>query len=251
MRFLRTKKFSVPRACVTLEKYLTALRSYPEWYENLDCEDPVLDELLDMNYICPLKERDSLGRRILLARPHVLDPNRISSVDLFRLHLLVIEYLMNEEETQVSGIVAIADAEKLSWSHLKLYNLGFLKTTFSILQEATPLRVNEMNTINMPSYFRVIANFLLSFLNDKMKKRFHFTSDHKVDLSIMPKEYGGEIPMSDMVKEFKENLRKFRHNILENDKNSIVLCNKMKKAHKSCLKANPNFTVPQLALEVD
>jgi hypothetical protein len=252
LRFLRTKKFSVTRACQTLEKYLIARHSYPEFFRNLDCEHSIVDELLDMNYICLLRERDQNGRKLLIARPQALDLSRISSLDLFRFHILLFEYLMCDEETQVTGIVAMADADKISWGHLRLYNLGFLKTTFSILHEATPMRVNEMNTINLPSYFRIIANFLCGLLNEKMRKRFHFTSTISVDPTLLPKEYGGEIPMADLVNDLRQGFRKYRHQILALDNCSIVLPKKHKKSHKACsnLKSN-SLPASQVPLEVD
>lgn len=58
LRFLRTKKFNVPAACAMLQKYLANRQVYPKWYKNLDCDDPLLKQLLLDGFFIPLPERD-------------------------------------------------------------------------------------------------------------------------------------------------------------------------------------------------
>lgn len=43
LRFLRTKKFSVPAACEMLQRYLTIRQLYPQWFKKLDIEDKSID----------------------------------------------------------------------------------------------------------------------------------------------------------------------------------------------------------------
>jgi len=45
---------------------------------------------------------------------------------------------------------------------------------------------------------------------------------------ILPKEYGGEVPLSDMIAQFKEELKKRRHSIAALDDMEIDLTNKRK-----------------------
>lgn len=47
LRFLRTKKFSVPMAQDMLERYLIIRQMYPQWFSKLDVDDPVISDILD------------------------------------------------------------------------------------------------------------------------------------------------------------------------------------------------------------
>jgi len=67
LRFLRTKKFSLPMAQEMLEHYLTIRQLYPHWFQKLDIEDPELEALVDSGYLVPLLKRDKHGRKVLLS----------------------------------------------------------------------------------------------------------------------------------------------------------------------------------------
>ena len=47
LRFLRTKKFSVPLAQEMLERYLAIRQLYPQWFRGLDVSDPKISDILD------------------------------------------------------------------------------------------------------------------------------------------------------------------------------------------------------------
>lgn len=67
LRFLRTKKFSLPLAQDMLERYLTIRQLYPEWFQNLDIKDADIEAIIDAGYLVPLLERDSHGRKVILS----------------------------------------------------------------------------------------------------------------------------------------------------------------------------------------
>ncbi|CAG0918102.1 unnamed protein product [Notodromas monacha] len=46
LRFLRMKKFNLEAAKETLEKYLRMRAEIPEWYQNLDINDPALNDIV-------------------------------------------------------------------------------------------------------------------------------------------------------------------------------------------------------------
>jgi len=51
LRFLRTKKFSVPMAQDMLERYLVIRQLYPQWFSKLDVDDPVISDILDSGWV--------------------------------------------------------------------------------------------------------------------------------------------------------------------------------------------------------
>lgn len=67
LRFLRTKKFSLPMAQEMLERYLTIRQLYPDWFQKLDIEDPDLEVIIDSGYLVPLPKRDQHGRKVILS----------------------------------------------------------------------------------------------------------------------------------------------------------------------------------------
>lgn len=67
LRFLRTKKFSLPMAQEMLERYLSIRQVYPNWFQNLDIEDPDIEAIVDAGYLIPLPRRDRHGRRVILS----------------------------------------------------------------------------------------------------------------------------------------------------------------------------------------
>lgn len=67
LRFLRTKKFSLPMAQEMFERYLTIRQLYPEWFQKLDINDPDLEAIIDSGYLVPLPKRDQHGRKVILS----------------------------------------------------------------------------------------------------------------------------------------------------------------------------------------
>lgn len=66
LRFLRSKKFSVPMAQQQLLKYLNMRRVMPHLSANLDFMSPGILKLIDNGYIVVSPVRDRLGRRSIL-----------------------------------------------------------------------------------------------------------------------------------------------------------------------------------------
>ena len=48
-----------------LEKNLTALKQYPQFYKDLTLDHPETEFLLNACYICPLQKKDNLGRQVM------------------------------------------------------------------------------------------------------------------------------------------------------------------------------------------
>ncbi|XP_045179423.2 clavesin-2-like [Mercenaria mercenaria] len=66
LRFLRVRKFSQLGARETLENYLKGRTNSPEWFQNVDPSDEIIQEIFKSGFFqCPMKY-DRKGRRILL-----------------------------------------------------------------------------------------------------------------------------------------------------------------------------------------
>ncbi|CAL7946702.1 unnamed protein product [Xylocopa violacea] len=222
LRFLRTKKFSVPMAEEMLERYLTIRQLYPNWFQNLDIEDPDIEAIVDAGYLVPLIERDRHGRRVILSCAGRFDPYRFTSAQMARAHSLVVEALMDDEENQVRGYTHINDESGLTMGHLSAWSLTDIRNMLRCIQNSTPMRHKETHFVNIPSCAIKVIEFGISLLNDKLKNRItvHKSLDElrdAIDPTILPKEYGGELPLSEMIATFKRTLKEQRNRIKELD----------------------------------
>ncbi|XP_032678907.1 clavesin-1 [Odontomachus brunneus] len=222
LRFLRTKKFSLPMAQEMLERYLTIRQLYPDWFQKLDIEDPELEVIVDSGYLVPLPKRDQHGRKVILSCAGRFDPYKFSSVHMARIHSMVVESLMDDEENQVHGYTHINDESGLTMGHLSAWSLTDIRNMLRCIQNSTPMRHKETHFINIPGSVAKIIEFAISLLNDKLKARVMIHKDmdelrEAIDPKILPKEYGGEVPLAEMIAEFKKNLKQQRDQLMALD----------------------------------
>ena len=65
--------------------------------------------------------RDRSGRRTIIYRPGVFNMKSFLNEDMLKMHALVYETVMENEEDQIRGLVHIIDAENLTFAHLTLF----------------------------------------------------------------------------------------------------------------------------------
>ncbi|KAL0100154.1 hypothetical protein PUN28_019531 [Cardiocondyla obscurior] len=222
LRFLRTKKFSLPMAQDMLERYLTVRQLYPHWFQKLDINDPELEAIIDNGYIVALPKRDQQGRKVLMSCAGRFDATKYSSAHMARIHSLVSEALLDDERSQVHGYVYLNDEAGLTMNHFSTWSFTDMRNVLRCIQNCMPARNKGTHIINIPNSVAKILEFGISLLNDKFKKRIliHRNIDElkeAVDPKILPKEYGGEIPLSEMIDEFKKELKKKRDELVALD----------------------------------
>ncbi|XP_067648048.1 clavesin-2, partial [Eurosta solidaginis] len=222
LRFLRTKKFSVPEACKLLERYLTIRQLFPQWFSSLDITDPEVNEIFDNGYLVPLPQRDENGRQIILSVAKNFDPYKYTSIQMARVHSLICEALLDDEESQVAGYVYINDESGISMGFSSLWSLSDLRNMIKCIQNSTPMRHKETHFINIPQFATRIIEFVVSLLSAKLKDRIFIHKSiaslkETIKPDILPQEYGGTIPISDIISDFKLKLLTKRTEILSLD----------------------------------
>ncbi|KAJ8869341.1 hypothetical protein PR048_030916 [Dryococelus australis] len=296
LRFLRTKKFSVPLAQEMLERYLTFRQLYPHWFRGLDVDEPVIREIIQTGLFQPFnevdldqktnimlctsfhfqsemtlvaglfydvqmmleleprhlgaslqkspapgdemggrlgkkeckdKENESILKNCTNQQEHFttlptseyqviniwqwnaevfgnFDPHKYTSADMVRVHSLVVECLMDEEESQVCGYTHINDESGLTMSHISMWSLSDIAKMTKCVQKSTPMRHKSSNFVNLPIYASKFMEFFITLLNEKLKSRIKLIPNIEqlqkiVNIKILPKEYGGEIPLNEMI----------------------------------------------------
>nr|CAD7398712.1 unnamed protein product [Timema poppensis] len=85
-----------------------------------------------------------------------------------------------------------------------------------------PMRHKEVHVINVPSALKFAVDFGLALISEKIRKRVKFYTCLEeglqfIDRSILPKEYGGTMPMAEMIALWKQELLAARATLLSHD----------------------------------
>lgn len=190
-------------------------RKFSHWYSNLDILDPKLHWLMNSGYAVIPKERDEHGRQLMLLRPAVADPDIVKSSDIVRFISVVYESFLQTEIFQVAGIVFVIDGSNLSLKVLSQFSVIELNVLFSTLQNLIPIRLKQIHIINVPPIASFLAKIIFKMAPAKIQKRIFFHNSmedfkKKFNCRLLPKEYGGEVPMSEVIKQFGEDVVKNR-----------------------------------------
>ncbi|XP_050448224.1 alpha-tocopherol transfer protein-like [Cataglyphis hispanica] len=243
LKFLRCKKFNVPMAQEATERYLLLRQVYQPAFHNLDITQPNMEELLSLGYLFAAPDRDAKGRRVIIARPGVFDPHKYTNVDMCKIHAITYETLMEDEENQVRGFVHFADGAGVSFPHLTLFTPKEAVRIVKNGERTVPMRHKEVHAINSHPSLKFALDFGLSLISDKIRSRVRiYTSledaiNHKMDVSMLPKEYGGTIPMKEMIDLWRKEVLAMRPMLLNNDKMRVRLELYSEKAREGAVSA--------------
>ncbi|XP_070496761.1 retinaldehyde-binding protein 1-like [Chironomus tepperi] len=209
LRFLRVKKYTNAAAFKMLENFLIRSQQYPQWFRNLTLNDNKMRELFENAYIFPLKERDENGCRVIMVRGSQIDTKKYTFDDVVRMLNFVILTLLEEEETQIAGFSYIFDHKDIHSDYISLFPLFDVKNYLNCVQNALPGRQKRGILINLPSFIAKLLEFVKGLLSKKLRDRGYFYSDdiqleNHIDKKILPSEYGGQVPIKEMMEEFKK-----------------------------------------------
>ncbi|XP_058122035.1 clavesin-2-like [Anopheles ziemanni] len=225
LRFLRFRKFSVPTACEALERYLAMRSTFPEWFKNLDCDEPMMKGILQDGLFTKLGVNRE-GRMVILFKPRVMDPNKYLPIHQGRMIALLIEAMLEWEELQIGGFHVLID---FSDTVLKLYT-SWGVTDMMIFMDAVshsfPIRIREVNGVKFPKFGVAMINALLSFASAKLKQRvvcFKTEEEFKArfDPELLITDYGGSLDQVDLLRHFRKRLEDRRSVMLALDEMDI------------------------------
>ncbi|XP_055978090.1 alpha-tocopherol transfer protein-like isoform X1 [Sorex fumeus] len=195
LRFLRARKFDYDRALQLLLNYHGCRRSWPEVFADL--RPSALRHVLASGFLTVLPHADPRGCPVLCLRPDRWVPSSYPITENIRAIYLTLEKLIQSEETQVNGIVILADYKGVSLSKASHFGPFIAKKVIGILQDGFPIRIKAVHVVNEPRIFKGIFAIIKPFLKEKIANRFFL---HGSDLSslhaslprsILPDEYGG------------------------------------------------------------
>ncbi|KAM7292881.1 hypothetical protein ISCGN_026016 [Ixodes scapularis] len=195
LRFLRARKFDVPRAFQMIERYYRVRLQDQSLYRDLHpLSRRHLFELQTHGF---LPDTDPKGRKIFVMRMGNWKPSICSIDEMSALAVLAWEHVLEDPRTQVMGIVVLLDLGGGSLRHMKSVTPSHVFAIAYSIQECFPMRLKAFHVINQPVFFMPLFHLIKPFLKDKFVRRMHvhgknLESLHKfLPPEILPAEYGG------------------------------------------------------------
>lgn len=208
LQFLRTKKFRMNKATELFENYMLLKHSNPR-YDFNDAAISKLWALYETGVAYPLTERDEEGRRIIFVQTRKLDPKLFSATDALQLLTWIAKVILEEEETQIAGIITIIDQSEISFNHLRLLSMRDAIDFVSVVRNGSVGRQKGMYLVSLPGFASFMLEIGKKAAGEKLKKRIHLVENMKamkglIDPKLLPLELGGEIPEAEMMSTFKK-----------------------------------------------
>lgn len=174
-------------------------------------------EMMMTGVLCPFSERDSNGQKILLLTVNRWDVQKFSAYDYVRLVSYIFSVLLEQEETQVSGLSFIFDYTNVCMKHF--LPPSDIVDYLEFIKNCASARIKGIYFINVPSFGKFVLNLVKSTLSKKLNKRLFIMNNSNdlkdyISIKILPKEYGGEEKTIDeMMQDFYELEAEFRENV--------------------------------------
>ncbi|VDI25747.1 Hypothetical predicted protein [Mytilus galloprovincialis] len=121
--------------------------------------------------------------------------------------------LIEDEETQINGIIMVMDLDGFGWSHGKNISPLYARRVMGLIQDAFPARFKGIHYFNEPAIFDYVFAIVKQFMKEKTVSRLHFHGKKFEELKefineeYIPEDFGGKGPKYTN-KEWKDELLK-------------------------------------------
>ncbi|KAI1289281.1 Alpha-tocopherol transfer protein-like [Halotydeus destructor] len=224
LRFIRFRKCNLADAKKVYVRYVKTRDQFAFVYKNLDVLEHGIHDLFLRGYVFPLLERDREGRTVVMVRNGAFGQKYgHQASDLYRSLVMTLETLLLDHDNQLKGLVYIVDFEGQSLSDIAYVGLLEAQKVGRSGEKCYPVSHKEAHWVNASRLVRTCFWFLISFIPEHLKKRLRMHKDYdslktSVGASILPLEYGGDVPWKVMADRWITCLEKNRSHLLEMDK---------------------------------
>jgi len=203
LMYLRGCKYSLEKVKKKIDMWHTVRTHCPDLFDGWSYKDAKMKELIHAGFNVPLKGYDKNGRKVIILRSAVADPNKMTMADNFKTSMMLNELAMKDPskdfQAQVCGVVIIQDAHGVTLNHMRSFSPAIGKKATTVFQEAYPSNPKAMYFLGMPSFVETAFNMMKGFMKkDKLKNRIQVCPagdfskiQEELGKEVLPEEYGG------------------------------------------------------------
>lgn len=198
LKFLRARKYDAEAAFKNVQKYFKARQNYPDVFTGFSPSEVLYDTIFRENKLLAVSsKRDALGRAVMLVKTGAWDASICTIDEYTKACLVLVEWMLLDEEVQKRGIVCVFDYKGLGLHHLTQLTPFVIQRLIHIVQECYPVRVKAVYVVNSPPIFDMLFSLAKTFLKSKLVQRVQlFGADldklhDVVPEDVIPEEAGG------------------------------------------------------------
>lgn len=174
-----------------ITEYFHLKSAYPELFPPI----LTLKELFEANLLGATRSNE--GETVMLIRVGAWDASRFTFDTFLAGCVTVLEWMANQECTQLSGIVTLADMSGFGWSQIRRMSPSSAKKCFLALEKCLPIRVQTMFTTNQSFLADIGYTILKPFMTGQLVESMILCGTNleavhqRISPDSLPIEFGG------------------------------------------------------------
>ncbi|GFS66994.1 clavesin-2 [Nephila pilipes] len=169
IKFLRARKFNIPKALSLVKKHMGFKKKNQDIFTGMDFE--VLSKLIKKKVFGFLPYRCKDGCAVLVVQLDNWNPSQFTIKDICKAVVIFLYHSICDPLTQINGYKIIFDVKSRGIKHIRFCTPGNLYLLYTGTQECFPGRFKEIHILNMSTTFQLAWAVISPFLSEKLKKR--------------------------------------------------------------------------------
>lgn len=197
LRFLRARKFNVEKAFQLYVNYYKYRKKFAHLLT--DSHPFYVQDVLDAGIFGVLNCCMTNGSYVMCVTPSCWNHETIPPNNCYKMFLLILDRLLENEEVQVHGLSVLDNMESSTWHIMYsfMWTEHIQRGALVELQDSFPIRFKGFHMLNQPWYVSMVMRIVRPFLRQKHRDRIHahgsdFTALHQLmPPSQLPANFGG------------------------------------------------------------